>query len=273
MIILLVHIRKGNWRGRDMKTIDVSGKKGLISGIANDRSIAWGCAAQLHAGGAKLATTYLNEKAKPYVMPLAKKIDASIIMPLDVTCEEQMDSVFSEIKTKWGSLDFVIHSIAYAPIHDLHGRVTDSSKDGFLDAMNISCHSFIRMARMAEPLMPNGGSLLTMSYYGAEKVVPNYGIMGPVKAALECCVEYMAAELGNKNIRVNAISPGPIATRAASGILHFDRLIDNSMIKAPLKRNITLSDVGNLAAFLISDFSCNITGGTHYVDSGYEIID
>ncbi len=256
-----------------MRPIDISGKKGLIVGIANEHSIAWGCADVLRAGGAELALTYLNDKAKPYVEPLASRVDTSLLLPLNVLDTTQIEAVFKTLQETWGKLDFLIHSIAYAPKDDLHGRVTDTSADGFLKAMDISCHSFIRMAHMAEPLMTDGGSLLTMSYYGAEKVVPHYGVMGPVKAALESSVEYMAAELGEHNIRVNAISPGPVATRAASGIAEFDQLLQQASTKAPMRRNITLHDVGHLAAFLVSDLSTNITGGVHYVDSGYEIID
>jgi enoyl-[acyl-carrier protein] reductase I len=256
-----------------MKGIDVTGKKGLIVGIANDKSIARGCADVLHAGGAELAITYLNEKAKPHVQPIADAVNAALFLPLDVTDDAQFAAVFDAIGERWGKLDFLIHSIAYAPLEDLHGRVTDTSRDGFLQAMNISCHSFIRMARAAEPLMQGGGSLLTMSYYGARQVVPNYGVMGPVKAALESSVEYMAAELGAKNIRVNAISPGPVATRAASGIAGFDDLLEQAARKSPLHRIITPEDVGHLAAFLVSDLSGNVTGGVHFVDAGYEVMD
>jgi len=252
----------------ECQAIHVMEKKGLIVGIANEKSIAWGCAKALHAGGAELAITYGNAKAKPYVEPLVDRISAPIFMPLDVTEPEQMEEVFSAIESKWGKLDFLIHSIAFAPMDDLHGRVIDSSEAGFLLAMNISCHSFVRMAHRAESIMSDGGSLLTMSYYGAEKVIPNYGIMGPVKAALESTVRCMAYDLGSKGIRVNGISPGPIATRAASGIDKFDHLLDTSRTKAPLCRNVTLSDVGNLAAFLVSDLSPNITGCIYYVDAG-----
>ncbi len=256
-----------------MTPIDVAGKKGLIVGIANEHSIAWGCAQSLHQGGADLAITYLNDKAKPYVQPLAESVGAALFLPLDVTDTTQMETLFEAITSRWGTLDFVIHSIAFAPKDDLHGRVVDSSEVGFLQAMNISCHSFIRMARAAEPLMKDGGSLITMSYYGATQVVPHYGIMGPVKAALESAVEYMAAELGEHNIRVNAISPGPIKTRAASGIAEFDQMLASAEQKAPLRRTVTPEDVGHLATFLISDYAVNITGGIHYVDAGYEVID
>lgn len=246
--------------------INLSGKKGLIVGIANDQSIAWGCAKIFHQGGAISALTYLNEKAKPYVEPLAQSIDCPIFMPLDVTNAEQMVALFNTIKEKWGQLDYIIHSIAFASKEDLHGRVTDASLEGFLQATDISCHSFIRLAKLAEPLMTKGGSMITMSYYGAEKVVPNYGIMGPIKAMLETVVHYMAAELGEQNIRVNAISPGAVKTRAASGIKSFDQLMSQSESKSPIKEHVTIEDVGNLAAFLVSDLSQNITGGIHYVE-------
>ena len=253
--------------------INLSGKKGLIVGVANDHSIAWGCAKILHQGGAMSALTYLNEKAKPHVQPLAEAIDCPIFMPLDVTNSEQTAALFQVIKERWRRLDYIIHSVAFAPKEDLHGRVIDASLDGFLQATDVSCHSFIRLAQLAEPLMIEGGSMITMSYYGAEKVVPNYGIMGPIKAMLETIVRYMAAELGEKNIRVNAISPGALMTRAASGIKDFDQLMKQNDEKSPLKEHITVEDVGNLASFLVSDLSQNITGGVHFVDAGYEIID
>jgi enoyl-[acyl-carrier protein] reductase I len=252
--------------------INVSNKKGLIVGVANQHSIAWGCAEQLHLGGASLALTYQNEKAKPYVELLSTSIAAAMLLPLDVTDSNAMDAVFAAITERWGKLDFLIHSIAYAPQQDLHGRVVDASLDGFLMAMDISCHSFLRLVQRAEPLMHEGGSVLTMSYYGADKVVSDYGIMGPVKAALESCVEYAAAELGSKHIRINAISAGAMPTRAASGLKSFDRLLEQSASQAPLGHISTTQDVGNLAAFLVSDYAKNITGGTHYVDSGYHVI-
>lgn len=253
--------------------IDISGKKGLIIGIANDQSIAWGCANIFRQAGAELAVTYLNEKAEPYVRPLAEKLSASIIMPCDVQDTQQMESLFEAINKKWGRLDFMLHSIAYAPKADLHGRVTDCSLEGFTEAMDISCHSFIRMAKLAEPLMTNGGSMLTVSYIGSQEVVKNYGLMGPVKAALESTTRYLAAELGEKNIRVNALSPSAIKTRAGSGIEDFDELLASTAIKMPLHRMIDLDDIGNMASFLVSDLSKNITGGVHMVDGGYEIID
>lgn len=253
--------------------IELTGKRGLVVGIANEHSIAWGCADILHRGGAELAITYLNDKAKPYVEPLAQHINAPIVMPLDVTDEAQMDALFAEISQQWGQLDFLIHSIAYAPKEDLHGRVVDSSADGFALATDISCHSFMRLAKRAEPLMQAGGSLLTMSYYGAEKVIPAYSIMGPIKAMLETAVEYLAVELGEQQIRVNAISPGTIATRAASGIEGFNQLMQQVQAKSAMKQIVTAQDVGHMAAFLVSDLSRHVTGGVHYVDAGYEVVD
>lgn len=251
---------------------DLKGKKGLVIGIANEKSIAWGCAKAFHEAGAKLAITYLNEKAEPYVRPLAEKVKAVFVAPLDVQNENQMKSLFQEIKRIWGKLDFILHAIAYAPKQDLTGRVVDSSLDGFLTAMDISCHSLLRLAYLAEPLMKEGGCILTTSYYGAEKVVKNYGIMGPVKAALEACVRYSAAELGESNIRVNALSPGPIATRAAGGIAHFDDLLQTARQRSPKHENICIDSVGAYARFLVSDEARLITGSTIYIDAGFHIM-
>ena len=253
-----------------MKTLQ--GKKGLVVGIANDSSIAWGCASALHAAGAELAITWLNDKARPHVEPLAQQLQAAIQMPLDVEQPGQLEAVFDAITAQWGQLDFVLHSIAFAPLPDLQGRVTDSSSAGFARAMDVSCHSFARMARLAEPLMPSGGSLLTMSYLGAAEVIDNYGLMGPVKAALESTVRYLAAELGPQGIRVNAISPGPMATRAASGIADFDGLLADAARRAPLRRLVDIGDVGAACAFLASNAARSITGTTLYVDAGYHIL-
>ncbi|KTD64454.1 enoyl-ACP reductase FabI [Legionella spiritensis] len=246
-------------------------KKGLIVGIANEYSIAWGCTKALHEAGGELAITYQNEKTRGYVQPLAEKVSSPIVMPLDVTDKEQFDALFQKIKDRWGRLDFVIHAIAFAPKTDLQGRVVDCSKDGFMMAMDISCHSLIRLAKAAEPLMVDGGSIITMSYYGAEKVVKNYNLMGPVKAALETSVRYLAMELGSKKIRVNAISPGPISTRAASGLADFDTLMEQAAKEAPLHQLVTIEDIGETASFLVSDKAASITGQTLYVDSGYNI--
>ena len=250
----------------------LQGKRGLVVGIANHDSIATGCARAFKAAGAELALTYLNEKAKPYVQPVADEVEAAILLPLDVQDDSQMDALFEQIESQWGSLDFVLHAVAWCPMQDLHGRVTDSSREGFSQAMDISCHSFIRMAKRAEPLMKDGGTLLTLSYYGAEKVVDHYNIMGPVKAALEASVRYLAAELGEKNIRVNALSPGPLNTRAASGIAHFDALIDEARERAPQHRLVSIDDVGNMAMGLVSDAAYNVTGNISYIDAGYHVM-
>jgi enoyl-[acyl-carrier protein] reductase I len=255
------------------KIMDVlKGKKGLIVGIANEHSIAWGCARAFHAAGAELAVTYLNKKAEPYVRTLAESIKSPIIMPLDVQNEPQMNSLFEAITKTWGKLDFLIHSIAYAPKQDLQGRIVDSSLAGFLTAMDISCHSLMRLARLAEPLMTEGGCILTTTYYGGEKVVEHYGIMGPVKAALEESVRYLAAELGEKKIRVNALSPGPITTRAASGIDHFDDLIKVTRLRSPEHANIGIDSVGSYARFLVSDEARLVTGSIVFIDAGFNIM-
>lgn len=248
------------------------GKKGLIVGIANEHSLAYGCARHFRAAGADLAITYLNAKAEPYVVPLASGLDSEIVLPCDVSLDGQLEAVFAAVTAKWGRLDFVLHSIAYARAEDLHGRIVDCSADGFAFAMQVSVHSFLRMAKLAEPLMTSGGCLLAMSYYGADKAVPHYNIMGPVKAALEAAVRYMAVELGAKNIRVNALSPGPMATRAASGIEHFDALLERAAQQAPEHRLVTLDDVGAIAAFLVSDEAKAITGNIAYVDAGYHVL-
>jgi enoyl-[acyl-carrier protein] reductase I len=251
----------------------LEGKRGLIVGIANDQSIAWGCAKAFRAFGAELAVTYLNDKAKKYVEPLALELEASIIMPLDVNAPGQMEAVFDRIAEKWDTLDFVLHSIAFSPKDALQGRVVDVKRDGFLTTMDVSCWTFMRMAHLAEPLMRNGGTLFTMTYYGSQMVVKNYNIMGVAKAALESAVRYIAAELGPKGIRVHAISPGPLATRAASGIPEFDSLLDTAESKAPARRLVSIDDVGVATAFLAHDAARLITGETLYVDGGYHIID
>jgi enoyl-[acyl-carrier protein] reductase I len=250
----------------------LKGKKGLVVGVANADSIAFGCAAKLRAFGSQIALTYLNDKAKKYVEPLARQIDSSILVPLDVAQPGQMKAVFDRIAADWGKLDFVIHSIAFAPREDLHGRVVDCSQAGFLQAMQISCHSFIEMARYAEPLMTEGGTLITMSYYGADKVVGNYNLMGPVKASLEATVRYLAKELGEKRIRVFAVSPGPLRTRAASGIDHFDELIDMAVKRSPGQRLVGIDEVGRVVAFLVGDASSGMTGDVIYVDAGLHIM-
>ena len=257
----------------DPKSRTLEGKKGLIIGIANDNSIAYGCAKAFKFIGAEdLAVTYLNDKARPYVAPLAEEVDAGIFMPLDAQVDGQMEAVFEEIERRWGRLDFALHSIAFAPKDDLHGRLVDCSRDGFLSAMDVSCHSFIRMARLAEPLMTDGGTLFTMSYYGADKVVENYNVMGPVKSALESVARYMAWELGRKGIRVHAISPGPLKTRAASGLKDFDELLDRAAAEAPAGQLVGIDDVGIACASLATDAAKLITGNTIYIDGGLSIM-
>jgi enoyl-[acyl-carrier protein] reductase I len=251
----------------------LKGKKALVTGIANDQSIAWGCAKAFHAFGADVAVTYLNEKARPYVEPLAKEIRAAIFMPLDVQGDGQLEAVFERVEQKWGELDLCLHSIAFAPKQDLQGRVVDCSKDGFLLAMEVSCWSFIRMAKLAEPLMKSGGTLFTMTYYGSQMVVEHYNLMGPVKAALEAATRYLAAELGPKGIRVHAISPGPLRTRAASGITSFEKLLQKAQSKAPSRSLVSIDDVGVAVAFLGMNAAKLITGDTLYIDGGYHIID
>ena len=256
----------------DLTQKPLGGKKGLILGIANQHSIAYGCAKAFRALGAEVAVTYIDEKAKPYVEPLAKELAAPLFMPCDVREPGQLEGVFQAMRDLWGTIDFALHAIAFAPKGDLHGRLTDCSRDGFLQAMDISCHSFLRMARLAEPAMPNGGALFTMSYYGAEKVVEHYNVMGPVKAALESAVRYLAFELGPKGIRVHAISPGPVKTRAASGIDHFDELLARAAERAPARRLVDIEDVGVATAVLATDYAKLITGETVYVDGGYHIL-
>ena len=250
----------------------LDGKKGLIIGIANNRSIAWACAKAFDIAGATLGGTWHSDRSRPHVEPLLDALDVEIRRPLDVLDDGQMQALFEEVARRWGRLDFVLHSIAFAPRADLLGRVVDSSREGFGLAMDVSCHSFLRLARLAEPLMSNGGSLITMSYLGGTEVVPNYGIMGPVKAALESATRYLAAELGPAGIRVNAVSPGPIPTRAASGLSDLDALMADSAARSPLRRALSIDDVGPLCAFLASDGARAITGSTLYVDGGHHIL-
>lgn len=251
--------------------LDLGGRKGLVVGITNEYSLAWSAAQHFRNAGAELAVTYLNEKAKPFVEPLASDLAAPIFLPCDVSVPGQLESVFDAIETQWGWLDFIFHSIAWARKEDLHGRLTDCSAEGFAESMLVSCHSFIRMAKLAEPLMDRGGSLTTLSFFGAERVVDHYNVMGPVKAALEASVRYLAHELGASNIRVNAISAGAVKTRAASGIEHFDELLNESMRKAPLRRTVDASEVGRAALFLASDHASGITGELLHVDAGFHV--
>jgi enoyl-[acyl-carrier protein] reductase I len=250
----------------------LTGKKALVIGVANEHSIAWGCAQAMRRAGAAIAMTYLNERARPHVEPLAKALDAEIFMPLEVRDQAQVDALFTRVTERWGGLDILVHSIAFAPREALQGRVVDCPRDGFLAAMNVSCWSFLDMARRAESLMRQGGTMMTMSYLGANEVVDNYGIMGPVKAALESAVRYVATELGPKGIRVHAVSPGPLATRAASGIKDFDELMTKVSARAPARRLVTIEEVGATCVFLASDYAAAMTGETLYVDGGYHIL-
>jgi enoyl-[acyl-carrier protein] reductase I len=250
----------------------LAGRKALVVGVANEHSIAWGCAQAMRRAGAEIAMTYLNERARPHVEPLARRLDVPIFLPLEVRDPDQVDALFAAIGERWGQLDILVHSIAFAPKEALQGRVTDCPREGFLAAMDVSCWSFLNLARRSEALMTRGGAMMTMSYLGANEVVGNYGIMGPVKAALEACVRYVAAELGPKGIRVHAVSPGPLATRAASGIRDFDELMSQVATRAPARRLVTIEEVGAACVFLASDYSAAMTGETLYVDGGYNIL-
>lgn len=254
-----------------MEVLDLSGRKGLVVGIANEDSLAWWAAQHFHNAGADVAITYFNDKAKPHVEPLARQVKAPIFLPCNVTTPGQLEAVFEAIRETWGRLDFLFHAVAWARKEDLHGRLTDCSAEGFAESMAVSCHSFIRMAKLAEPLMDKGGSLMTLSYYGAEKVVDHYNVMGPVKAALESSVRYLAHELGRKSIRVNAISAGAVKTRAASGIEHFDELLNETIRKAPLRRTVDACEVGRTALLLASDYTAAVTGEVLYVDAGMHV--
>lgn len=252
--------------------VDLRGKRGLIVGIANEHSIASGCAEAFVRCGARLAATYLNAKAEPFVRTVTDRLGCELVLPLDVIVAGQLEAVFERIRSEWGGLDFLLHSIAFAPLEDLHGRVTDCSAAGFETAMNISCHSFIRMAQLSEPLMPQGGCLLAVTFSGSGRVVQHYNMMGPVKAALESSMRYVAAELGPKGVRVHAISPGPIRTRAASGIDRFDDLVEDATARTPDHHLVKIADVGSLAAFLVSDAAKRITGTVIPVDGGEHLM-
>lgn len=250
----------------------LAGQKALVVGVANDQSIAYGCAKAFRTAGADLAITWLNERARPYVEPLAQELEAQITGALDVSVPGQLEAMFQRIRTDWGSLDILVHSIAFAPKDDLQGGLLNCSAEGFAKAMDVSCHSFVRMAKLAAPLMTDGGSMFAMSYYGANRVVPNYNVMGPVKAALEAACRYLAYELGPQGIRVHAISPGPLKTRAASGLKDFELLLNEAAQKAPLGELVDVMDVGFACAYLATPFARRITGGTVYVDGGTNIV-
>lgn len=250
----------------------LEGQKALVVGVANDQSIAYGCAKAFQITGADLAITWLNDRARPYVEPLAKELGASITGPLDVSVAGQLEAIFDRIRSEWGSLDILVHSIAFAPKEDLQGGLLNCSAEGFAKAMDISCHSFVRMAKLAAPLMGDGGTMFAMSYYGANRVVANYNVMGPVKAALEAACRYLAYELGPQGIRVHAISPGPLKTRAASGLKDFELLLNEAAQKAPLGELVDIMDVGFACAYLATSLARRITGGTVYVDGGANIV-
>jgi len=250
----------------------LKGKKALVVGIANDNSIAYGCAKAFQELEADLAVTYLNDKSKHYVEPLARDMGASIFMPLDVSQPGELEAVFEQIAKQWGKLDILVHSIAFAPKEDLQGGLLNCSAAGFAKAMDVSCHSFVRMAKLAAPLMTDGGSMFAMSYHGASEVAPNYNVMGPVKAALECACRYLAYELGPQGIRVHAISPGPLKTRAASGLKDFDLMLNEASQRAPLGELVDIMDVGFTCAFLATPYARRLTGNTVYVDGGLNIM-
>jgi enoyl-[acyl-carrier protein] reductase I len=240
--------------------------------VANESSIAAGCARAFHELGADVALTYLNEKARRFVEPVAAEIEASLLLPLDVAVPGELEAVFERVAREWGRLDILVHSIAWAPKDDLQGGLLNCTADGFGRAMDVSCHSFVRMARLAAPLMTEGGTMFAMSYHGAQKVVANYNVMGPVKAALEAACRYLAFELGPQGIRVHAISPGPLKTRAASGLKDFELLLNEAASRAPTGELVDVMDVGFACAYLATPYARRITGGTVYVDGGVNIM-
>jgi enoyl-[acyl-carrier protein] reductase I len=250
----------------------LKGRRALVVGVANEHSIAAGCARAFRELGADIALTYLNEKARRFVEPVAAEVGASLLLPLDVAVAGELEAVFKRVASEWGRLDILVHSIAWAPKDDLQGGLLNCSADGFSKAMDVSCHSFVRMARLAAPLMTEGGTMFAMSYHGAQKVAPNYNVMGPVKAALEAACRYLAFELGPKGIRVHAISPGPLKTRAASGLKDFELLLNEAESRAPLGELVDIMDVGFTCAYLATPYARRITGGTVYVDGGVNIM-
>ena len=249
----------------------MKGKRGLIMGVANNRSIAWGISRACHAQGAELAFTYQGDALKKRVVPLAAEVGSSLVLPCDVTDAASMDAVFAELKSRWGRLDFLVHAIAFSDKNELDGRYVDTSEKNFTQTMLISCYSFTALAQRAEKLMGPGGSMLTLTYYGAEKVMPHYNVMGVAKSALEASVRYLAADLGKQNIRVNAISAGPIKTLAASGIADFRYILKWNEYNSALRRTVTIEEVGGSALYLLSDLGRAVTGEVHHVDAGYHI--
>lgn len=250
----------------------LDGHRSLIVGIANEESIAYGCAEAFRNAGADLAITWLNDKARAYVEPLGSALGAEIMAPLNVETDGQLEALVEEIARRWGRLDSLVHSIAFAPKEDLQGGLLDCSAAGFARAMDVSVHSYIRMAKLTAPLMTDGGTMFAMSYFGATRVVPNYNVMGPVKAALEAACRYLAFELGPKNIRVHAISPGPLKTRAASALTDFQRMLNDAVEQSPLHELVDIDDVGAACAYLASDYAKRITGGTIFIDGGANIV-
>jgi enoyl-[acyl-carrier protein] reductase I len=250
----------------------LAGKKAVVVGVANEHSIAYGCAKAFRALGAELLVTYLNDKARPHVEPLARALDAAVVMPLDVQVPGQLEAVFDAVRATWGRLDILLHSIAFAPKADLQGGLLDCSAEGFAVAMDVSCHSFVRMARLAAPLMVDGGTMVAMTYRGADRVVPSYNVMGPVKAALESACRYLAYELGPRGIRVHAVSPGPLKTRAASGLKDFDLMLNEAASRAPVGELVDIDDVGYTCAYLATPYARRMTGETLYVDGGVHIM-
>ncbi|HUD90685.1 enoyl-ACP reductase FabI [Sphingobium sp.] len=250
----------------------MAGKRGLIMGLANDKSLAWGIARQLHAQGAELAFSYQGDALAKRVKPLAEQVGSDFLIDCDVTDMDKLDAAFAEIEARWGTLDFVVHAIGFSDKNELRGLYVDTSLDNFLLTMNVSAYSFVAVTKRARALMPNGGSILTLSYYGAEKVIPHYNVMGVAKAALETSVKYLAMDLGPENIRVNAISAGPIKTLAASGIGDFRYILKWNELNSPLRRNVTIEDVGGAGLYLLSDLASGVTGEIHHVDAGYNVI-
>ena len=250
----------------------MAGKRGLIMGLANDKSLAWGIAKSLHEQGAEMAFSYQGDALAKRVRPLAEQVGSDFLIDCDVTDMDKLDAAFAEIEARWGTLDFVVHAIGFSDKNELRGLYVDTSLDNFLMTMNVSAYSFVAVTRRARALMPNGGSILTLSYYGAEKVIPHYNVMGVAKAALETSVKYLAMDLGPENIRVNAISAGPIKTLAASGIGDFRYILKWNELNAPLRRNVTIEDVGGAGLYLLSDLASGVTGEIHHVDAGYNVI-
>ena len=250
----------------------MAGKRGLVMGVANDRSIAWGIATAVHEQGAELAFTYQGEALEKRVRPLAESVGAALVLPCDVTDDASIDGVFTRIEQTWGQLDFLVHAIAYADKEELKGKYLQTSRDNFLRSLDISCYSLTAISQRAVPLMKRGGSILTLTYYGAERVMPHYNVMGVAKAALEASVRYLAADLGDQNIRVNAISAGPIKTLAASGIGDFRYILKWNELNSPLRRNVSIAQVGGAGLYLLSDLSGGVTGEVHHVDSGYHVV-